>query len=87
MRQPQHLHDDQILAANLTHYDNFMSTYQTLVHDQQQQQQQPHQHNNIINNLQQQQISLSLSELSERECTSCGQIFDYQLSKDLRGCR
>lgn len=82
-RQPQQPHDDQLLAANLTHYDNFMSTYQTLVHNQQQ----PQQLSNGNNNAQQQQQQVTISLVSDRECTSCGQIFEYDLPKDLRGCR
>lgn len=83
LRQTHQLQEDQLLTTNLTHYDNFMSTYQTLVHNQQQ----PQQHNNNTTNAQQQQVALSLEGLSERECTSCGQIFDFELPKDLRGCR
>ncbi|KAI1716431.1 GATA zinc finger domain-containing protein [Ditylenchus destructor] len=51
-------------------YD-FMHTYQNLV------QQQPN--SAIIQ-------AHSLPPTTDRECTACGQIYDYELAKDIRGC-
>lgn len=71
-----------LIAANS--YDNFMSTYQTLVHHQQQ----PQQQQEPVQQSHSHQLTLStLSGLSDRQCTSCGDIYDYELAKDLRGCR
>lgn len=73
-------------SNQLNSYDNLMNTYQNLV-------QQPS--SAVVATLSTSDCnsssSMSLvglnSGIGARECTACGQIYDYELEKDLRGCK
>lgn len=71
-------------AGQQNSYDNLMNTYQNLV-----QQQQPMAVSATTLTLPSSSISLTSLNggIGARECTACGQIYDYELEKDLRGCR